>query len=156
MRVAPLRVWKCLKVPEGTWKCHNKSEKDCIVLAFSLPWWEFTEAYLKGFVACPRSKRQKEVQYEDLDWTIVNTGQGLALMAISRKQRKDHFWSVMLMMFHWCKCILLARTETICWTIQKRGMMWRFGFPKMIFYKQQEQYVLTTVKEIKYFLWKCW
>ena len=36
----------------------------------------------------------------------------------------------------------------------KRGMMWRFGFHKMIFYKQQEQYVQTTVKEIKYFLVK--
>ena len=33
-------------------------------------------------------------------------------------------------MFQWFKCILLARTEKICWTIQKRGMMWRFGFHK--------------------------
>ena len=37
--------------------------------------------------------------------------------------------------------------------------MWNhvmFWFSQMIFYKQQEQYVLTTVKEIKFSLVKCW
>ena len=58
------------------------------------------------------------------------------------------------MMFQWFKCILLTRTETICWTIRKRGMMWRFGFRKWFSTSNQNNNVLTTVKEIKYFLVK--
>ena len=60
------------------------------------------------------------------------------------------------MMFHAFKCTLFALTKTSCWTIQSM-VFWNdvmFWFSQIILYKQQEQYVLTTVKEIKYFLVK--
>ena len=85
-------------------------------------------------------------------------GQVLALMTISWKQRtschvfKDHFWSAMFMMFHLNVFYLPILKQVV-----GQYKMWNdviFWFWQMIFYTKQEQYVLPTIKEIKYSLVK--
>ena len=153
MRVAPLRVWKCLKAPESVIKW-NRLYCTCILLALL----RIHRSIFERVWCLPKIKTTKWSMRISIEqyWSRIGSHGNFVKTKDILSRLKDQFWSVMLLVFHWFKCILLAHTETICWTIQKCGMMWRFGFPKMIFYKQQEQYVLTTVKEIKYFLWKCW
>ena len=60
---------------------------------------------------------------------------------------KDHLWCVMLMMFHLNVFYLPVLKQVV-----GQCKMWNdvmFWFSQIIIYKQQEQYVLTTVKEIK-------
>ena len=66
---------------------------------------------------------------------------------------KDHFWSVMLMMFYLNVFYLPVLKQVVGqYKLCNDVMLW---FSQMIFYKQQEQYVLTTYsQEMKYSLVK--
>ena len=124
-------VWKCLKAPESVIKL-NRLYCTCILLALLR-----THRSIFERVCClPKIKTTKgsivwgsRLNNSEYRSRIGSHGNFVKTKDILSRF-KDHFWSLMLMMFHWLKCILLARTETICWTIQKRGMMWRFGFHK--------------------------
>ena len=80
------------------------------------------EAYLKGFAAFRRSKRQKEV------WGFsIEQGQGFIGSPVNFVKNKGYLVAFQGSFLE-CnaydvpfKCISLARTKTSCWTIQNVG-----------------------------------
>ena len=120
-------VWKCLKAPESVIKW-NRLYCTCILLALL----RVRRSIFERVCCLPNIKTTKGSMGISIEqyWSRIGSHGNFVKTKDILSRFKDHFWSVMLMVFHWFKCILLAHTETICWTIQKRGMMWRFGFHK--------------------------
>ena len=136
-------VWKWLKPPESVIKW-NRLYCNCIFLHC----WEFTKHIWKGLLLFQDQNDKRK--YGDLDWTRSRIGCHDNFVVKTKdilSRFKDHFRSVMLMMFHLNVFYLPVLKQVI-----GQYKMWNdvmFWFAQIIIYKQQEQYVLTTVQEIK-------
>ena len=126
-------VWKCLKPPESVIRW-NRLYCTCILLALlRIHGSTFGRRVSCLPKTCPRSKWQKEVWGSRLNIT----GQGLALDSFVKTKDilsrfKDHFWSVMLLMFH-----LYVFYLPILKQVVGQYKMWHdvmFWFSQMFFY----------------------
>ena len=148
MRVAPLRVWKCLKVPEAIRHKWNRLYCTCILLALL----RIHESIFERVCCLPKIKTTKG----SMGISIEQHRRGLALMTISWKQRISchvlrNIFGVKCL---WCSTDLNVFYLPVLKQVQvlgkqKCGMMWRFDFHKWVSTSNKNN-VLTTVKEIKY------
>ena len=95
MRVAPLRVWKCLKVPEGTWKCHKVK---WTVLYLHSPC--TVENSPKHTCCLPKIKYSMGISIEQY-WSRIGSHGNF----VKTKDILSRFWSVIIMMFRRFKCM---------------------------------------------------
>ena len=88
-------VRKCLEPPESFVKW-NRLYCTCILLHC----WEFTKHVWKGWLLSQDQNDKRK--YEDLAWTRPRIGSHDNFVKTKDilSRFKDHFWSVMLMMFH--------------------------------------------------------
>ena len=137
-------VWQCLKPPESVIKW-NRLYCTCILLHC----WEFTKHVWKGLLLFQDQNDKRK--YGDLDWTRSRIGSHDNFVKTKDilSRFKEHFCIVMLMMF--CMYLNVFYLPVLKQVIGQYKM-WNdvmFWFAQIIIYKQEEQYVLTTVQEIK-------
>ena len=155
VRVVPLSLnlfesaWSHLKV--------SQSERDCIVLEFSLHCWELTKAFQR-VCSLPKIKTTKgsmginNMPVKDwLSWLFrENIGQILSRFT-------DRFASVMLMVFYLNVSYLPVLKQVIGQYKNLCGRMWCFGFHKWFSTSNKNDMCLITNRQGSEVLWWiCW
>ena len=134
----------CLKTPESVIK-RNKLYCICILLALL----RIHRGIFERVCCLPKTKTTKKSRIWDLDWTRSRIGSHDNFVKTKDilSRFKDHFWSVMLMMFHLKVFYLPALKQVV-----GQYKMWNdvmFWFSQIIIYKQQKQYLLSNHSAVK-------